>query len=161
MTEPGAARAGADPACWRGTMSYALSWRAKWLMIGHRSRSPGQMAHGARHLLRCGRRWRDHRPGRDAGQRPPFDGVNVRQAISYAIDEQAIVDLALFGTGGVPATGTTIPASNYYGIERAALTLAETWRPLVPRWPRPTTPTASSSTCTSPARTTSCARRPR
>ena len=50
-------------------------------------------------------------------ERPPFDDVNVRRAISYAIDEQAVVDLALFGTGGVPATGTTIPASNYYGIE--------------------------------------------
>ncbi len=49
-------------------------------------------------------------------ERPPFDDVNVRRAIAYAIDEQAIVDLALFGTGGVPATGTTIPASNYYGI---------------------------------------------
>jgi peptide/nickel transport system substrate-binding protein len=48
---------------------------------------------------------------------PPFDDARVRQAISYAIDEQAIVDLALFGTGGVPVTGTTIPASNYYGIE--------------------------------------------
>lgn len=50
-------------------------------------------------------------------ERPPFDDVNVRRAIAHAIDEQAIVDLALFGTGGVPATGTTIPASNYYGIE--------------------------------------------
>ena len=49
-------------------------------------------------------------------EREPFDDVNVRRAISYAIDEQAIVDLALFGTGGVTATGTTIPASNYYGV---------------------------------------------
>src|SRR6056297_1847218 len=49
-------------------------------------------------------------------ERAPFDDVNVRRAMSYAIDEQAIVDLALFGTGGVPATGTTIPASNYYGV---------------------------------------------
>src|SRR5690606_32058098 len=50
-------------------------------------------------------------------ERAPFDDVNVRRAIAYAIDEQAIVDLALFGTGGVAATGTTIPASNLYGIE--------------------------------------------
>jgi len=49
-------------------------------------------------------------------QRAPFDDVNVRRAMSYAIDEQAVVDLALFGTGGVPATGTTIPSSNYYGV---------------------------------------------
>ena len=48
---------------------------------------------------------------------PPFDDVRVRQAISHAIDEQAVVDLALFGTGGVPATGTTIPPSNYYGVD--------------------------------------------
>lgn len=48
---------------------------------------------------------------------PPFDNVLVRQALSYAIDEQAVVDLALFGTGGVPATGTTIPASNFYGVQ--------------------------------------------
>ena len=49
-------------------------------------------------------------------ERAPFDDVNVRRAMSYAIDEQAVVDLALFGTGGVPATGTTIPASNFYGV---------------------------------------------
>lgn len=66
---------------------------------------------------------------------PPFDNKLVRQALSYAIDEQAVVDLALFGTGGVPATGTTIPASNFYGVkdspyvgrnvERARALLAE------------------------------------
>jgi len=49
-------------------------------------------------------------------ERAPFDDVNVRRAVSFAIDEQAVVDLALFGTGGVAATGTTIPASNYYGV---------------------------------------------
>lgn len=48
---------------------------------------------------------------------PPLDNVQVRQAIAYAIDEQAIVDLALFGTGGVPATGTTVPASSFYAVE--------------------------------------------
>lgn len=47
----------------------------------------------------------------------PFDNVLVRRALSHAIDEQAIVDVALFGTGGVPATGTTIPASNFYGVQ--------------------------------------------
>ena len=49
--------------------------------------------------------------------RPPFDNPLVRQALSYAIDEQAVVDLALFGVGGVAATGTTIPAGNYYAVE--------------------------------------------
>ena len=47
---------------------------------------------------------------------PPFDNMLVRQAIAHAIDEQAIVDLALFGTGGVAATGTTVPPSNFYGV---------------------------------------------
>src|SRR5690554_490333 len=48
---------------------------------------------------------------------PPFDNVLVRQAMSHAIDEQAIVDVALFGTGDVVATGTTIPADNFYGVD--------------------------------------------
>lgn len=48
---------------------------------------------------------------------PPLDDVRVRQAIAYAIDEQEIVDVALFGTGGIVATGTTIPAGNFYAIE--------------------------------------------
>jgi peptide/nickel transport system substrate-binding protein len=48
---------------------------------------------------------------------PPLDNVQVRQAIAYAIDEQAIVDLALFDTGGVPATGTTVPAGSFYAVE--------------------------------------------
>jgi peptide/nickel transport system substrate-binding protein len=50
-------------------------------------------------------------------QEPPFDDPLVRQAVSYAIDKQQIVDLALFGTGGIVATGTTIPTGNYYAIE--------------------------------------------
>ena len=49
--------------------------------------------------------------------RAPFDDVRVRQAFAYAIDEQAVVDLALFGTGGVVAVGTTIPSGNYYALE--------------------------------------------
>ena len=48
---------------------------------------------------------------------PPFDDYRVRQAFAYAIDKQAVVDLALFGTGGVVATGATIPAGNYYAVE--------------------------------------------
>ncbi len=48
---------------------------------------------------------------------PPFDDVRVRQAFAHAIDAQAVVDLALFGTGGVVAVGTTIPSGNFYAIE--------------------------------------------
>lgn len=49
--------------------------------------------------------------------RAPFDNKLVRQALSYAIDEQAIVDVALFGTGGVASTGTTVPVGQFYAIE--------------------------------------------
>ena len=49
--------------------------------------------------------------------RPPMDNKLVRQALAYTIDEQAIVDVALFGTGGVAATGTTVPVGQYYAIE--------------------------------------------
>jgi len=51
--------------------------------------------------------------------RPPFDDHRVRNAFAYAIDKQAVVDLALFGTGGVVATGTTIPAGNVYAVENS------------------------------------------
>ena len=51
--------------------------------------------------------------------REPFDNPLVRQALSYAIDEQAIVDIALFGAGGVAATGTTIPNGNFYAVEES------------------------------------------
>ncbi|MCA9838389.1 MAG: ABC transporter substrate-binding protein [Trueperaceae bacterium] len=46
----------------------------------------------------------------------PLDNALVRDAIAYAVDEQAVVDVALFGTGGVAADGTTIPSSAFYGI---------------------------------------------
>jgi peptide/nickel transport system substrate-binding protein len=49
--------------------------------------------------------------------REPFDDHRVRQALAHAIDKQAVVDLALFGTGGVVATGTTIPGGNYYAVD--------------------------------------------
>jgi len=45
--------------------------------------------------------------------RKPYDNPKVRQAIAYAIDKKAIVDLALFGTGGIVARGTTIPSGVY------------------------------------------------
>lgn len=47
----------------------------------------------------------------------PFDDFRVRQAFAYAIDKQQIVDLALFGTGGVVAEGTTIPGGNFYAVD--------------------------------------------
>ena len=49
--------------------------------------------------------------------RPPLGDPLVRQAIAYAVDEQAIVDLALFGAGGVAASGTTVPNGNFYAVE--------------------------------------------
>jgi peptide/nickel transport system substrate-binding protein len=47
----------------------------------------------------------------------PFTDARVRQAVAHAVDEQSVIDLALFGTGGVLAEGTTIPAGNFYAIE--------------------------------------------
>ncbi len=47
----------------------------------------------------------------------PLDNHLIRQAMAHAIDEQSIIDLALFGTGGVLATGTTIPGGNFYAVE--------------------------------------------
>lgn len=44
----------------------------------------------------------------------------VRRAMAYAVDEQAVVDVALFGTGGVPADGTTLPTSAFYGLDEAS-----------------------------------------
>lgn len=53
---------------------------------------------------------------------PPLDNVQVRQAIAYAINEQSVVDLALFGTGGVAATGTTVPANSFYAVSESPYT---------------------------------------
>lgn len=39
------------------------------------------------------------------GGKAPFDDVRVRQALSYAINRQEIVDTALEGVSGIPATG--------------------------------------------------------
>ncbi len=49
---------------------------------------------------------------------PPFNNVKVRQAMAWAIDRKQIVDTALFGVGGVPATGTAIPPGNYYAFTK-------------------------------------------
>jgi peptide/nickel transport system substrate-binding protein len=46
----------------------------------------------------------------------PLDDVRVRQAIAYAIDPQEVVDVALFGAGGVVAKGTTIPTGGFYSF---------------------------------------------
>ena len=44
----------------------------------------------------------------------PLDDYRVRRAIAYAVNNQEIVDVALLGTGGLPARGTTLPNGNYY-----------------------------------------------
>ena len=44
----------------------------------------------------------------------PLNDYRVRRAISYAINNQEIVDVALLGTGGLPARGTTLPNGSYY-----------------------------------------------
>ena len=46
----------------------------------------------------------------------PLDDVRVRQAIAYAINPKEVVDVALFGTGGVVAKGTTIPGGGFYSF---------------------------------------------
>ncbi|PYE55839.1 ABC transporter substrate-binding protein [Deinococcus yavapaiensis] len=49
-------------------------------------------------------------------QKAPLNDARVRRAISLAINNQEIVDVALLGDGGIPATGTTVPRGNYYAI---------------------------------------------
>jgi peptide/nickel transport system substrate-binding protein len=46
----------------------------------------------------------------------PFDNPLVRQAIAYAVDRKEIVDVALFGVGGVAATGANIPPKTAYSV---------------------------------------------
>jgi peptide/nickel transport system substrate-binding protein len=58
-------------------------------------------------------------------KQPAFQDKNVRQAMSYAIDKQAIIDVVLFGTGAVmdselPRTLNYVPQQPYtYNVERA------------------------------------------
>jgi peptide/nickel transport system substrate-binding protein len=49
----------------------------------------------------------------------PLDDVRVRQAIAYAINPKEVVDVALFGTGGVVAKGSTIPSGGFYSFDRS------------------------------------------
>ena len=49
----------------------------------------------------------------------PFNNVKVRQAMAYAIDKKEIVDTALFGVGGIVATGTAIPPGNFFAYTRS------------------------------------------
>ncbi len=49
---------------------------------------------------------------------PPFNNVKVRQAMAWAINRKEIVDTALFGVGGIEATGTAIPPGNYYSLSK-------------------------------------------
>jgi len=48
----------------------------------------------------------------------PFKDVKVRQAMAWAINRKEIVDTALFGVGGVVATGTAIPPGGYYALTK-------------------------------------------
>jgi len=48
----------------------------------------------------------------------PFNNVKVRQAMAWAINRKEIVDTALFGVGGVVATGTAIPPGSYYALAK-------------------------------------------
>jgi peptide/nickel transport system substrate-binding protein len=47
----------------------------------------------------------------------PLDDVRVRQAIAFAINPKEVVDVALFGAGGVVAKGLTIPGSSFYAFD--------------------------------------------
>jgi peptide/nickel transport system substrate-binding protein len=68
----------------------------------------------------------------------PFDNGKVRQAMAWAIDKKEIVDTALFGVGGIVASGTAIPPGNFYAfphnpyeradVDRAKRLLAESGR---------------------------------
>ncbi len=48
----------------------------------------------------------------------PFNNVKVRQAMAWATNRKEIVDTALFGVGGIVATGTAIPPGNYYTLSK-------------------------------------------
>ncbi len=69
----------------------------------------------------------------------PFNNVKVRQAMAWSVNRKEIIDTALFGVGGIDATGSVIPPGNFYAlaknvydkpdIERAKRLLAEAGHP--------------------------------
>ena len=48
----------------------------------------------------------------------PFNNVKVRQAMAWAINRKEIIDTALFGVGGIDATGHVIPPGNFFALTR-------------------------------------------
>jgi peptide/nickel transport system substrate-binding protein len=48
----------------------------------------------------------------------PFNNVKVRQALAWSINRKEIIDTALFGVGGIDATGHVIPPGNYFALTR-------------------------------------------
>ncbi len=69
----------------------------------------------------------------------PFNNVKVRQALAWSVNRKEIIDTALFGVGGIEATGSVIPPGNFYAlsknvydkpdIDRAKRLLAEAGHP--------------------------------
>jgi peptide/nickel transport system substrate-binding protein len=50
-------------------------------------------------------------------ERPPLDDARVRQAIAWALDREEIVDVALFGVGGVPILGGPVPPGHWAHVD--------------------------------------------
>jgi peptide/nickel transport system substrate-binding protein len=69
----------------------------------------------------------------------PFNNVKVRQALAWTVNRKEIIDAALFGVGGLDATGSVIPPGNFYAltknvydkvdVDRAKRLLAEAGHP--------------------------------
>ncbi len=48
----------------------------------------------------------------------PFNNVKVRQAMAWLVNRKEIIDTALFGVGGIDATGHVIPPGNFFALSR-------------------------------------------
>ncbi|MDR7544904.1 MAG: ABC transporter substrate-binding protein [Armatimonadota bacterium] len=48
----------------------------------------------------------------------PFNNPKVRQAMAWAVNRKEIIETALFGVGGIEATGFVIPPGNYYAVSK-------------------------------------------